>query len=129
MNTIELSGIADGAVDERFNLELEKVIQNLQDLNTDPTKTRKIVLTATFKGNAERDLVNVDVQAKTTLAPAVGVTTRIMIGNDEKGKPIANELKSGVPGQMFVSEDGEVLDDKGEPVPSSVESSNVVNFK
>lgn len=127
MPNIKLSNFAEGAVDERFNLELKKALENLADLNTDPLKARKITLTITLKGNEERDIASVDVTGKVALVPANGISARIMIGS-ENGKLVANELKSGVPGQMFVDDNGDVLDDKGEPVPEE-KSGNVVNFK
>lgn len=127
MTNIKLSDFAGGAVDERFNLELSKALENIADLNTDPLKARKITLTITLKGNEERDIAGVEVTGKTTIVPANGVSARIMLGS-ENGKLVANELKSGVPGQMFVDDNGDVLDDKGDPVPEE-KNGNVVIFK
>ena len=123
---INLSEFADGAVDERFNHELQKVLENLADLNTDPLKARKITLTMTLKGSEQRNISNVSVEAKTTLAPAIGIESTLLLDYDDKGKPVAAELKSGIPGQSFISTDGEVLDDKGKPVVE--ESTNLVKF-
>ena len=125
---LNLSNIANGAVDERFNLELVKVLKNIADLNTDPGKARKITLTVTFKGGTERNMAKVSVDAKTTLAPAIGIETVLLLDHDKNG-PVANELKSGVPGQSFISEDGEVLDDIGKPVLVEKEDNNLINFK
>lgn len=40
-----LSEMSNGAVNERFNYELQKVVENICDPNTDPKKKRKITLT------------------------------------------------------------------------------------
>lgn len=132
MTNIKLSDFAGGAVDERFNIELEEVLKNINDLNTDPSKKRKITITVTMTGNDERNLSSVLVEAKTVLVPAMGISSTLLLDHDEKGKPVAAELKSGIPGQSFISEQGEVLDDKGQAVLSDEEiekSSKVVNFK
>lgn len=132
MNMINLSEFAGGAVDERFNIELQEVLENMQNLNTDPLKARTITLKITLKGNADRNLSDVLVDAKTSLVPANGISATLMLDRDKKGKAVAAELKSGIPGQSFISDNGDVLDDKGKAVLSDEEikkSSKVVNFK
>lgn len=132
MNMINLSEFAGGAVDERFNIELQEVLENMQDLNTDPLKPRTITLKITLKGNDERNLSSVLVDAKTSLVPANGIAATLLLDHDKSGKPVAAELKSGIPGQSFISDNGEVLDDKGKAVMTDEEIqkvSKVVNFK
>lgn len=132
MTNIKLSEFAGGAVDERFNLELQEVLKNINDLNTDPTKKRKITITVTMTGNDDRDLSSVLVEAKTVLVPAMGISSTLILDHDEKGKPVAAELKSGIRGQSFISEDGEILDDKGQAVLTDEDikqSSKLINFK
>ena len=48
---IDLNTFADGALAERFHQEFERVMENMADLNTDPKKARKIVLTLSFAGD------------------------------------------------------------------------------
>lgn len=130
-HTIKLSGVANGAVDERFNIEMNRVLENIKDLNTDPLKKRKIVLEIVIEPNEQRTLGTVAVTAKTTLAPAKDVTTTLIIDTDHEGKARAAELQSGIPGQTFISNDGEILTDKGEPVEvyEDQTGNNVVRFK
>lgn len=116
---IDLSSFADGAVAERFNQELKKLLENIADPNTDPKKARKLTLTVTLKADEKRDLATVNVVAKSTLAPAKDIETKIIMDYDNEGKVIGAELKSGAKGQTFITEDGEVVDDKGK----------VINFK
>jgi len=132
MNMIKLSEFAGGAVDERFNIELKEVLENMQDLNTDPLKNRSITLKITLKGNADRNLSSVLVDAKSTIVPADGISATLILDRDEKGSPVAAELKSGIPGQSFISDSGEILDDKGQTVMTEEEirqATKLVNFK
>lgn len=86
------------------------------DLNTDPKKPRKVQITLKFSPNDNRDVIDVEVETKTTLAPQVGVSTSLMIGQGAKGEIEANELKSGIKGQTFIAEDGNLKTDKGETI-------------
>lgn len=127
---VELSKLANGAVDERLNIELQKVLDNIQDENTDAIAARKITLAITLKPDETRSLANVSVQAKTTLAPAISIGSVLMLDVDTKGNAVAAELKSGIPGQSYFNEDGEVLNDKGKPVLVEESKQNkVLGFK
>lgn len=113
MPIVDLENFADGAVAERFNIELKKVLENLVDPNTDAKKKRKVQLTVTVKGNEKRELAEIEISAKTTLAPANAIETTIIIDRDKNGIT-GKELKSGIPGQTFFdSETGEIKDDVG----------------
>ena len=113
---LNLSEMAQGAFMEQFNIELNKVLTNIADPNTDPKKPRKITLTATLKANEERELATFEVQSKAALVPVRPVSTTIIIDKDSEGKVVAAELKSGIRGQTFIDEDGKVKDDKGKVV-------------
>ncbi|MCE5687330.1 hypothetical protein JL786_00895 [Staphylococcus pseudintermedius] len=41
LNNVKLSELGQGALQELFESELEKVIENINDINTDPTKKAK----------------------------------------------------------------------------------------
>jgi hypothetical protein len=112
-NIVDLNDFAGGAVAERFNLELQKALENIADPNTDPKKARKVTLTVTLTGNENRDIASVKVQTKSTLAPAKDTETAIVLDYDSKGKVTGAELKSGVKGQAYITENGEVADDTG----------------
>ena len=113
---ISLSDFANGAVEERFGQELQRVLENIADPNTDPGKARKLQVTLTIKGDENRDIASVEIQAKSTLVPARNVKTAIILDQDSKGHVVAAELKSGSKGQMFTDTDGDVADDKGNKV-------------
>jgi uncharacterized protein YuzE len=115
---INLADFAEGAVAERFNIELRKVLENIADPNTDPKKKRKVVLTITLAADEQRDIAQVSIQAKTTLVPAKDIETKIILDYDNKGNVTGAELKSGVKGQSYITEDGEIADDRGTKIIS-----------
>lgn len=116
---IDLNTFADGAVSERFNLELQKVLENFADMNTDPTAKRQINLVVTLQGDEARDVILANVQAKTKLAPAKKLEAKIIMDYDESGMVTGSELKSGIKGQTFIDvETGEIQEDNGSKVYS-----------
>ena len=125
---IDLNTFASGALSEKVNIELQKVLENISDPNTDHKKARKVTVTMTLKANERRNLASVLVDPKSTLTPAVGVESELMIDYTTDGNVTGAELKSGIPGQAFISDDGEVLDDKGKPIPAE-QNQKVVQFK
>lgn len=103
---INLETLSGGAVAEKVNLELKKVLENLLDVNTDAGKKRKIVLTMTFAGSPERDETSMDYEIKTTLVPTFGGKTRLLMGKDAEGNVKAAEIAKGViPGQIETTVD------------------------
>lgn len=113
---VDLNNFANGAVAERFNLELQKVLENIADPNTDPKKPRKLTLTVKVTGNENRDIADVEVEAKLTLAPARTIESKIIIDRDSSGKIVGSELKSGAKGQTYIDEDGDIADDTGKKI-------------
>lgn len=116
MSEINLMDFADGAVAERFNLELRKVLDNIADPNTDPKKVRKVTLTVSLKADDKRDIASVGIVAKSTIVPAKDIETKIVLDYDTKGNVIGQELKSGAKGQTFMDVDGDMATDTGEKI-------------
>lgn len=116
---VDLNTFADGAVSERFNIELQRVLENFADLNTDPKAKRSINLVVTLRGDDARDVLLADVQAKTKLAPAKKLEAKIIMDLDETGKVTGSELKSGIKGQTYIDVDtGDIQEDNGNKVYS-----------
>lgn len=111
-----LSEMANGAVNERFNYELQKVVENICDPNTDPKKKRKITLTMVIEPDAKREQAHISIETKTTLAPAQPDLTTLIIGVDKNGQQTARELKSGIKGQTFIDEENDISDDVGNKI-------------
>lgn len=55
---IDLSKIANTALQEKVDKELEKVLENILDLNTEAKTTRKVTITLTMSTDDERTVVN-----------------------------------------------------------------------
>lgn len=68
-NTDSILQMARGAFVERVDYEMHKVIDNILDPNTKATAKRKITLTIELVPDDERQQINVQVTAKSTLAP------------------------------------------------------------
>ena len=113
---VDLNSFADGAMAERFNQELQKVLDNIVDPNTDPKKVRKVTLTVSISSNDKRELANVSVQAKSTMSPAKNIETQLLMDYDSNGKVTGAELKSGAKGQTYLDPEGDVSDDKGNKI-------------
>ncbi|MEK3993678.1 replication terminator protein [Psychrobacillus sp. FSL K6-2365] len=127
---IDLNTFASGALSEKVNIEIQKALDNIADPNTDHKKARKVNVSITLKANEKRNLANVIVDTKSTLVPAMGVETELIIDYTPDGKITGAELKSGIPGQSYMSDNGEVLDDKGKPLPAEEPiNKKVVQFK
>ncbi|APM39416.1 replication terminator protein [Clostridium kluyveri] len=112
---LNLENLAGGAFTERVNQAIQEVMENISDPNT-PWKTkRKVVITMVFEANEDRNITNVDIVSKPTLAPKEGVHTNIIIDRDLDGEIIAAEYKKQIPGQQAVkidTETGEILEKK-----------------
>lgn len=128
---IDLNNFADGALLERVNMEIGKVLENIQDLNTDATKKRKVTITLDIEPSDRRELANVVSSVKSTLVPTTAVSASLMIGHDGR-QAIGRELKSSMPGQYMVDVDsGEIVNDDGTKLeePSTAVESTVIDFR
>lgn len=107
MEHFNMEQFAQGAFTVQVNRELETVMNNISDPNTDATAKRKITVTIELKPNEQRDFVTTSVTARSSLAPALGAVTAINIGKNLKtGKVEAQEIGNQIPGQMSIDEVG-----------------------
>lgn len=113
---LNLSSLASGGVQENFDMEVKKLLENVQDPNTDAEKPRKLVMTLTLQPDESRELIKLDSQIKLTMAPTKSVTTNLIAGLNPNGEVEAQELKSGAKGQMYFDEEATVRTDTGVPV-------------
>jgi len=90
---VKLSKIGMGALEERFADELIKVIQNVQDPNTDPRAARKIEISIEIKPiEDDRDMCTMKVGTKVKLAPDKTMSSTLALGIDGHGVIHANEI-------------------------------------
>ncbi len=89
-----------GAIKERVDYEVTRVIDNILDANTDPTKKRKITLTIELKPSDDRQIITLEATAKSALAPTKPVGTTLAITADRNGEMIIAEVTPQIPGQI-----------------------------
>lgn len=101
MAKVNLETFAGGALQEKFDDAMEKVLQNMTDPNTPWKNKRKITVEVTFEQNEDRDDSSVNVSVIPKLAAVKPVETRMAIGRDlATGKCYAEEYGNNVRGQM-----------------------------
>ncbi|MET7041056.1 replication terminator protein [Clostridium botulinum] len=122
---INLETFADGALAEKVNMALKEVLTNITDPNTSWKTKRKLTLDITFSAGEDRELAMLDIVAKTKLAPAKALNSKIVIGTDGKGGILASEFKNQIPGQSTMRVDEET----GEVLTTAEEKENTVDLK
>ena len=95
--------MARGAISERVDYEMSKVLDNILDPNTKASAKRKISLNIVLTPNDEREMISVAVTAKSALAPTNPVTTSLCVTSGYDGEMCVAEMVPQVPGQMDVS--------------------------
>ena len=91
--------MARGAILERADYEMARIIENIMDANTAPAAKRKLTLTLEFKPDAERQVIQVSCAAKSTLAPTNPVVTSLYAAD---GANVV-EMAPQVPGQVDIT--------------------------
>lgn len=93
--------MARGAIMERVDLELSRVMENIMDANTRPDAKRSISLTIEFVPDNERQTIRVSASAKSKLVPTNPVVTGLYVtGAPGTGELTAVELTPNIPGQL-----------------------------
>jgi len=112
-----IESLADGAIAEQINSAIEKVLENISDMNTPYKTKRKLNIILAFDADESREMSEVGVTIKATLAPATPTKTRILIDRDNKGKIVGAEYKKQLKGQMELEikcdENGEIINNSG----------------
>jgi|GEM_PF-383061 len=115
---LNLTQLAHGAIQERLDGELEKIFENIHDLNTGAKAKRTLTIKLEFTPDDSRKVVSLSGDFTIKLAPVEGVATTVLTGKDiHSGIIEAKELKSGRPGQGYMDvETGYTRTDAGELV-------------
>ena len=98
----KLDELMDGALTERFNYEMDRVLQNVFDLNTNPKAKRQIQIVIDIAPNERRDAAEFKVDVKSKLAPPMAVAQTVMIYQDDNGNVTATEITNQIPGQVDI---------------------------
>ena len=106
-----------GAILERVDYEMGKVIDNIMDPNTKPTGKRMITVTLELIPGSDRRTITLNTTAKSTLIPTDPVTTSLYITNQPgTGEMVVAEMVPQIPGQMDMN-------------GSEQEQPNIIKFK
>ncbi len=95
-----LDELMDGALAERFNYELNRVLSNVFDPNTSPKQKRSISITVDIMPNERRDAATFKVDVKSKLAQAVPVAQTVLLSQADDGTVTATEITGQAPGQL-----------------------------
>lgn len=120
MQEVKLNELLGGALQETFQSSLEKVLENMLDINT-PYKTRRsITIKLSFDQNEVRDDIKVHIDVSEKLAPRGTMETSFAFGrNLETGEIVAEEYGKQIKGQLHLNdakpkyealEDGRMVD-------------------
>ncbi|MCV2505667.1 replication terminator protein [Melissococcus plutonius] len=128
---LQLSELANGAIQEKLDGELKKLFNNIQDPNTDAEAKRGLTIKLEFKPDEKRQVVALKSDITLKLTPVTGVLTTVLTGRDlNTGQIEARELKSEVPGQTYIDiDDGKQKTDTGRPVEELEQSNQIIDLQ
>ncbi len=102
---VDLSQLAGGTLQEKFDREITRVIENMQDPNTPFGEKRKITINLSFVQNEMRDDAKIEISLNSKLACVISAKTNFAMGKDLKsGEVVVNEYGKQIPGQMSFSD-------------------------
>lgn len=88
--------MARGAIQERADYEMSRLLANILDVNTKATAKRTLTLTLELKPDDTRQNIAVSCTAKSTLASTNPVTTSLYVADEEN----VVEMVPQIPGQF-----------------------------
>lgn len=92
--------VANGAIQERLQVELHKIIKNIVDPNTEAEKPRAITIKLEFKPTEYRDSVFVKADIVSKLQPYKGINAQLAI-QETDSEPLVMEVKHPTQISMF----------------------------
>lgn len=98
---IDLSKLAGGELQAKFDREITKVIENMKDPNTPYQEARSVTIKISLKQTELRDDAKVDISVNSKLAGVISAKTNFAMGKDLKtGEVLIQEYGKQIPGQM-----------------------------
>ena len=95
---INILDMMNGAIGERVDYELGKVMRNCLDLNTDAKKARTLTLEIGIVPTENRDSAAIKVSVKSKLVPVKALDSTLLLGGTAD-EPVVMEYTPQVPGQ------------------------------
>lgn len=100
--------MARGAISERVDYEMGRVIENIADPNTEAARPRVITLKLTLLPASDREMIYVKAEAQTKLQPTTAVQTTLGTAIDPStGEMRFVEMTAQMPGQKLLFGDEE----------------------
>lgn len=107
---MDLSKLANGALQEKFSQTFANVLENLTDPNTPYKNKRSIEIKLIFEQNEDRDDVKCSIAVNTKLAPVLPVNTSFGVFKDlNEGTVKAEEYGSQLRGQTRLPDNSKIL--------------------
>lgn len=107
-----LDKLLGGAVAEMYSKAMRDVAANVLDPNTKPNAKRKITMIMTIDPDEARDIADMSVEVKTTLAPHIAATGRFIYDRDRDGNAICGEFGTGANSnqvEIAINSDGQTI--------------------
>jgi hypothetical protein len=101
LDKVSVVQMARGAILERVDYEMAKVLDNIIDPNTKATGKRKITVTLDLVPDDERRVINLSASAKSTLCVTNPIATSLFITSKPgTGEMAVVEMGPQIPGQL-----------------------------
>lgn len=88
---LNLATIGNGALAEKFGVEMAKVISNIADPNTNAKAVRTISMKVKIKPNDDRCICGMEIDCSSSMAPPKTVVSQVIVGVDSEGNCHAKE--------------------------------------
>ena len=112
MSKRKILEMARGALMERADYELTRIVENIMDINTPATKPRKLTVTIDLRPDETRQMVVISATAKSTLAATTPIQSTFWMESDENGLPVMREALAESPDQTILPE----VEEQAQPV-------------
>ena len=121
MSKRKILEMARGALMERADYELTRIVENIMDINTPATKARKLTVTIDLRPDETRQMVVISATAKSTLAATTPIQSTFWLEADRDGVPVMREALAESPDQTVMPE----VEEQAQPVIARKEMHHV----
>ena len=104
--------MARGALMERANYELERIVENILDPNTPAAKKRKLTVTLELLPDEDRRMIQISATAKSALMATTPIQAAFWLSTDDNWIPVMQELIADTPDQTILPE----VEEQAQPV-------------